>query len=252
MKAESVSRARGSRSNSPDTHVHALAYVPQLIDRFCALAGAAGDPVSDARRSRSSSPCRPSTSRTRRTSPLRSRDVSPHTPATFCPVLGEPGFTLRDPGSSKKRSPSRGRPPSIDSKALAGTAGLSPISISLSDSSLAASFASEPTPRTDRQTLTLVICDQPITINLEGLEDDPKGIISLLELSTCERDKWIIAAAHYRRGGNPAAAIKVLTSMMKGDLPYFPLQFGSYVFQKLTYISTGIQCLEDLALPGKI
>jgi hypothetical protein len=58
------------------------------------------------------------------------------------------------------------------------------------------------------------------------MEDDPKGIISLLELSTCERDKWIIAAAHYRRGGNPIAAIEVLTSMMKGDpLSHLPLQF---------------------------
>ena len=51
------------------------------------------------------------------------------------------------------------------------------------------------------------------------MEDDPNGIISMLELSTCERDKWIIAAAHYRRDGNPVAAIKVLTCMMRGDDP---------------------------------
>lgn len=227
--AESVSRARSSKSNGPDTHVHALAYIPQLIDRFCALASAAGDPVPDAKRSRSSSPRRPNTNRARRTSPSRSRDVSPHTPTSFLPAFGEPGLTLRAPGSRKRRSPSRGRPLFINSETLAGTAALSPISISLSDSPLAASFGSGSTPRTSRQTLTLTVCDQPITTNLEGLEDDPKGIISLLEHSTCERDKWIIAAAHYRRGGNPVAAIKILTSMMKGDPPpiFCPGRIGS-------------------------
>lgn len=218
-KAESVTRARSTKLNGPDTHVHALAYIPQLIDRFCALAGAAGDPVPDTKRSRSSSPHRPSTSRTRRTSPSGSRDVSPHTPTAFFPAFGEPGFTLRVPDSNKGRSPNRGRPLSINPETLPGTAVLSPISISLSDSSLAASLVSEPTPRTGRHILTLTICDQPITVNLEGSSDDPKGIISLLELSTCERDKWIIAAAHYRRGRNPVAAIKVLTSMVKGDPP---------------------------------
>lgn len=215
-QTESVNRARSSKLNVPDTHVHALAYIPQLTDRFCALASAAGDHVHDFKRSRSSSPRRPSTSRTRRTSPPRSRDVSPHTPA-FCPAFGDPGFTLRALGSSKRRSPSRGRPLSVNSETRSGTAALSPISISLSNPSLAASFASEPTPRTGRHILTLTICDQPITVNLEGSEDDPEGIISLLELSTCERDKWIVVAAHYRRSGNPVASIKVLTSMMKGD-----------------------------------
>ena len=218
-KAESVSRARSSKLNGPDIHVHALAYIPQLIDRFCALASAAGDPVPDAKRSRSSSPHRPSASRTRRTSPSRSRDVSSPMPTAFCPAFGEPGFTLRAPDSSKRRSPNRGRPLPINPETLTGTAAVSPILISLSDSSLASSFVSEPTPRTGRHILTLTICDQPITVNLEGSEDDPLGIISLLEHSTCERDKWIIAAAHYRRGGNPVAAIKVLTSMVKGDPP---------------------------------
>ena len=217
-KAESVNRARSSKLSVSDTHVHALAYIPQLIDRFCALAGAAGDPVPDAKRSRSSSPRRPSTSRTQRTSPSRSRNVSPHTPTGFF-AFGDPGSALRAPDSSKRMSPSRGRPLSIKPGTLPRTATPSPIQIALSDSSLAATLASESTPRTGRQILTLTICDQPITVNLDESEDDPKGIISLLELSTCERDKWFIVAVHYRRGGNPVAAIKVLTSMMKGDIP---------------------------------
>ena len=70
------------------------------------------------------------------------------------------------------------------------------------------------------------ICDEPISVDLEGLEEDAKWIISLLELSTCERDKWIIVAAHYRRVGNAVAAIKVLTSMMKGDPPPFLFQLS--------------------------
>ena len=252
MQAGSVSRARSSKLNVPDTHVHALAYIPQLIDRFCALASAAGDPLPDVRRSRSYSPRRPSVSRTRWSSRSRSRDASPHTPTAFCPVLGNPGFTLRAPGSSKKASPDRGRPLSINSETRPGTAALSPIPITLSDSSLAVSFASEPIPRTSRQTLTMAICDEPISINLEELEDDPKWIISLLELSTCERDKWIIVAAHYRRAGNAAAAINVLTSMMKGDPPPFPFQFAKSGVKKLTPIPTRAQCLERSGSPRKI
>ena len=222
-----MSRARTSKLNVPDTHVHALAYIPQLIDRFCALAGAAGDPVPDVKRSRPSSPCRLGISQTRRTSLSGSRDISPHIPAAFCPAFGDPDFTLRVPGTSQRKSPSRGRPLSINSETCPRTAAFSPISISLSDSSPVASFVSEPTPRASRQILNLTVCDQPITVNLEGSEDDPKGIISLLELSICERDKWIIVAAHYRRSGNPVAAIKVLESMMKGDPPpilYFILR----------------------------
>jgi hypothetical protein len=97
----------------------------------------------------------------------------------------------------------------------------------------------------------LTICDQPISVDLEGMEDDPNGIISLLELSTCERDKWIVAAAHYRRNGNPVAAIKVLTSMMKGDHP--PIScFRVVVFQELIYLSTQIQYLGNLVSPMKI
>lgn len=235
-----MNRARSSKLNVADTHVHALAYIPQLIDRFCALAGAAGDPVPDVKRSRSSSPLRPSTSRNRRTSPSRSRDTSPHTPSAFCPALGGPGFSLRAPGSSKGRSPSRGRLAAIDSGTCPGTTELSPISITLSGSSLAASSISEPLSRTGRQILNLTICDQLITVNLEGMEDDPKGIISLLELSTCERDKWVIVAAHYRRSRNPIAAINVLSSMMKGDLPLSPTLVCVVAFQELMSVPTQI------------
>jgi len=248
MQAGSVSRARSSKLNTPDTHMHALAYIPQLIDRFCALASAAGDPLPDVKRSRSPSPRRPSVSRT---SLPRSGDVPPHTPTTFCPTLGDPGFTLRAPGSSKKASPDRGRPPSINSETRPGTAALSPIPISLSASSLAVSLVSEPTIKTTRQILTVTICDEPITVNLEESEDDPKWIISLLELTTCERDKWYIVAAHYRRAGNAVAAIKVLTSMMKGDPPLFPFQFPLYGVQKLTPMPTYTQCLESSASPRK-
>lgn len=220
---ESVNRARGSKLNVPDTHVHALAYIPQLIDRFCALASAAGDPVPDLKRSRSSSPRRFSAGRPRRTSPSRSRDTSPNIPSAFFLTPGDRNSSLRAPGSNK-RSPSRGRPHTINSEIPPETSELSPISITLSDSSLAASTVSGSVPRTGRHILNLTVCDQPITVNLEGMEDDPKGIISLLELSTCERDKWIIAAAHYRRSGNAIAAVKVLTSMMKGDPPPYLLR----------------------------
>ena len=211
-----MNRARNSKSNVPDTHVHALAYIPQLIDRFCALAGAAGDPVPDLKRSRSSSPHpRPSSSRTRRTSP-RDGDASPYTPVAFCPGFGDPGFSLRAPGSNNMRSSGHKRPSAVDADTRSE---LSPISITLSDSSLAVASPSESASRAARNVLNLTICDHPISLNLEGMEYDPKGIISLLELSNCERDKWFITAGHYRRRGNPIGAVNVLTSMMKGDRP---------------------------------
>jgi hypothetical protein len=72
------------------------------------------------------------------------------------------------------------------------------------------------------------------------MEDDPKGIISLLELSACERDKWVIVAAHYRRSRNPIAAINVLSSMMKGDPPLSPTLVGVVAFQELMPIPTRI------------
>ena len=97
----------------------------------------------------------------------------------------------------------------------------------------------------------MIICEEPITASLEELEDDPKGIISMLELSTCERDKWFIVAAHYRRGGNAVAAIKVLTSMMKGDPPPFLFQFALSGVQKLTPVPTYTQCLESSVSPRK-
>lgn len=198
--------------------MHALAYIPQLIDRFCTLASAAGDPIPDLKRSRSSSPRGTGTAQIRR-NPLRSSDVSPYAPVPLFPVFGDPGFSLRTPGSSRRRSPRRGSPTPINSETRPEPSELSPISITLSGSSLAVSSVSEPAPRTGRHILKLTICDQPVTVDLEGMEDDPNGIISLLELSTCERDKWFVAAAHYRRNGNPVAAIKVLASMMKGDHP---------------------------------
>jgi hypothetical protein len=62
----------------------------------------------------------------------------------------------------------------------------------------------------------MTLCDQPISLNLQTLEDDPRSIIELLSATSSDRDKWMIVGALYRRKGNIHAALTVVTTMVKG------------------------------------
>lgn len=64
--------------------------------------------------------------------------------------------------------------------------------------------------------LPMTLCDQPISLNLQTLEDDPRSIIELLSATSSDRDKWMIVGAFYRRKGNIHAALTVVTTMVKG------------------------------------
>ncbi|KAF8210401.1 hypothetical protein K438DRAFT_1809618 [Mycena galopus ATCC 62051] len=56
---------------------------------------------------------------------------------------------------------------------------------------------------------------EPITLDLPALADDPPTVIQLLKITLSERGNWLIVGAYYRRIGNPAAAIAVVTAMIE-------------------------------------
>lgn len=64
--------------------------------------------------------------------------------------------------------------------------------------------------------LVMSLSNENITYDLDTLESDPKGIISLLKLTASERDKWMMVACHYRKNGQFEAAIQVVHAMVEG------------------------------------
>ena len=58
---------------------------------------------------------------------------------------------------------------------------------------------------------------EPITYDLEQLESDPTVIIKLLKVTASERGNWMTVGGQYRRNGNPAAALAVVTEMVEGE-----------------------------------
>jgi hypothetical protein len=184
-QVESVNRARIQRLPF-DTHVHSLAYVPQLIDRFCSLAdkGNSGDTVS----------FRPPTS-----SPVRIR--RPGAYPTF-------SSTFKDMSISTRKRPS-------GDKENSGNGVVKPFPTSSRHLSVSLGNGYGPGSTGGRE-MVLSLLNESITCDLDSLGDDPKGIISLLKLCSCERDKWMIVGADYRRRGNSPAAISVITAMVEG------------------------------------
>jgi hypothetical protein len=66
--------------------------------------------------------------------------------------------------------------------------------------------------------LVMTLCDEPISYDLETLEDDPTAIMDLLKATSSERDKWMVVGCHYRRKGNFKAAILVVRTMVQGNV----------------------------------
>ncbi|THV02377.1 hypothetical protein K435DRAFT_963110 [Dendrothele bispora CBS 962.96] len=88
-----------------------------------------------------------------------------------------------------------------------------------SASSLVHSSSASPVPTIDpRATLSSHIAvsfsGETFTYDLRSLQSDPREIIQLLKSSASERGNWMIIAAHYRRIGNPSAAITVMTELL--------------------------------------
>jgi hypothetical protein len=64
----------------------------------------------------------------------------------------------------------------------------------------------------------VTLCGEHITYDLNTLEPEPQGIITLLKLTMSERGAWMVVAAYYRRKKLISAAIAVMTSMLDGNL----------------------------------
>jgi len=63
--------------------------------------------------------------------------------------------------------------------------------------------------------LLMTLRGQPISFDLQTLDEDPRSIIELLGATSSDRDKWMVVGAFYRRKGNVHAALTVLTTMIK-------------------------------------
>ncbi|KAK0461209.1 uncharacterized protein EV420DRAFT_1530897 [Desarmillaria tabescens] len=63
--------------------------------------------------------------------------------------------------------------------------------------------------------ITMSLCGQVFTYNLQCLESDPREIIELLKVTASDKGNWVLVGAYYRRMGNPVAAITVMTTMLE-------------------------------------
>ncbi|KIY50137.1 hypothetical protein FISHEDRAFT_7815, partial [Fistulina hepatica ATCC 64428] len=63
--------------------------------------------------------------------------------------------------------------------------------------------------------ISVLICGQPITLDLKTIDVKPETIIELLKCAECERGNWMVAGAYYRRAGNATAAITIMQSMIE-------------------------------------
>ncbi|KAK0485853.1 hypothetical protein IW261DRAFT_1452410 [Armillaria novae-zelandiae] len=63
--------------------------------------------------------------------------------------------------------------------------------------------------------ITMSLCDQVFTYNLQCLQPDPREIIELLKLTASDKGNWVLVSVHYRRAGNPLASIAVMTAMLE-------------------------------------
>ncbi|KAG6858288.1 hypothetical protein C0993_006073, partial [Termitomyces sp. T159_Od127] len=63
-----------------------------------------------------------------------------------------------------------------------------------------------------------VICfsffGEDFTYDLNTLDKDPRSVIELLKATESERGNWMMVGAHYRRAGNPSAAISVMEALI--------------------------------------
>ena len=65
-------------------------------------------------------------------------------------------------------------------------------------------------------TILMSLSGVSFSYNLGSIKPDPHEVIELLKVTSSERGNWVHVAAHYRRSGNPRAAIAVVTAMLEG------------------------------------
>ena len=65
--------------------------------------------------------------------------------------------------------------------------------------------------------VSMILCGEVITYDLQSSESDPRVVIELLKATKSERANYMIVAAYYRRTGDPQGAKDVLLSMIEGE-----------------------------------
>ncbi|KAG6378250.1 hypothetical protein JVT61DRAFT_13956 [Boletus reticuloceps] len=102
--------------------------------------------------------------------------------------------------------------------------------------------------------VSLVYKGYPFTYDLSALPDDPKGTITLLNITKSDPGAYILVSAHYRRTGRSRAACVVIRSLLdnldtpsnvdkaKGDAVPIPTSATSTV----TLVSPGSPCLKAI------
>lgn len=70
-------------------------------------------------------------------------------------------------------------------------------------------------PESTNTCITMSLCDQVFTYNLQCLQPDPREIIELLKLTASDKGNWVLVGAHYRRTGSPLASIAVMSAMLE-------------------------------------
>jgi hypothetical protein len=75
--------------------------------------------------------------------------------------------------------------------------------------------------------ITMFLCGERISYNVDALESDPATIIDLLRITSSERGNWIQVGCHYRRKGLPDSCIAVITAMLEGARFFSALPFAT-------------------------
>lgn len=115
-------------------------------------------------------------------------------------------------------------------KQLASNAATSTVSLHIP------SVSSHPSGNTSERTspvsssshvICFSFCGEDFTYDLNTLEQDPGPVVELLKATESERRNWMMVGAHYRRAGNPSAAISVVETLISSK---FSLLFSSIFF----------------------
>ncbi|PBK91542.1 hypothetical protein ARMGADRAFT_1166359 [Armillaria gallica] len=145
--------------------------------------------------------------------PLASSTNIPSPDSSLLSDTNVPFYATMGASKSKILEPIRERTMSACQDAI------SPLSFHLSSKKdpVFVAFSSSISTNTDpaNTCITMSLCDQVFTYNLQCLQPDPREIIELLKLTASDKGNWVLVGAHYRRIGNPLASIAVMTALLE-------------------------------------
>ena len=105
----------------------------------------------------------------------------------------------------------RNRPTAVDDSYLPE---IQPMTLTVSTSECSPPALTFPLSR--ETSISMNLCGQVVTYNLESLGPNPQVIIELLKVAKSECATWMIVSAFYRRRGKPRNGIFVMRSFIEG------------------------------------